>query len=76
MLYIFVEWEGSTWKVFFQDVMQFSQIQVELEMLVDGLTSPWAGEDGQKPKIFYIWIHLSVSSDILSIQSNCMTLPL
>ena len=36
------------------DVTQFSQIQVELEMLVDGLTSPWAGEDGQKPKIFYI----------------------
>ena len=27
-------------KSVFQDVTQFSQIQVELEMLVDGLTSP------------------------------------
>lgn len=34
--------------MFFQDVMQFSQIQVELEMLVDGLTSPWAEEDWPK----------------------------
>lgn len=34
--------------VFFQDVTQFSQIQVELEMLVDGLTSPWAEEDWPK----------------------------
>ena len=43
-------WSGKEQleKCFFQDVTEFSQIRVELEMLVDGLTSPWAGEDWPK----------------------------
>ena len=49
LCYIF-SWSGKEQleKCFFQDVTQFSQVQVELEMLVDGLTSPWAGEDWPK----------------------------
>ena len=35
------------------DVTQFSQIQVELEMLVDGLTSPWAGEVWPKAQALF-----------------------